>query len=500
MDKKRFKRLLTISALSAFLISIPYKFYSQQSPIHFVNSFRVCAERTDLIPIGDPIPVGCDLIDCCPNCPGPLADIDWKINLLRNKADSVVINFTGLTEEAKKGLKNSGNGKWLSTTRFQLNDDESLIKGFKGSDNIVAHLEYKIHEGAKEDLMKVSPEDVLNQGIKTGSIDVQIRQYQDVHLVAYHRPLIIYGPCGINTNLTFDNNDYINLHNKIGEDKAVVMLDSMSVESCINDRVYQQTGTGNTLTLPNIQPNVDECKSEVAIFSEDNAMYFDDSLNWAMSNNERYDAHLTETLELPVTLWIYDSSLLNTALADIEYANSNLNANKAGIKMVVIIQDVTGNQDALDAVNHVIEETPCYNQPALRRSDYFIKNRLNIYYVYEALPSVGYNCGQYPNITVIGTLAKTDTLAHEMGHAFSLDHVDDEDYDKNRIVDLSPANMMWPGSITRSNFTISQVFRMNINIQSIINTNGIRTGITRECIDKDISKQCPWIAVDVLPD
>jgi hypothetical protein len=57
------------------------------------------------------IRVGCEIIDCCPGCPGDMF-IDWYINVDGEKFDTVVLQFAELTREAAARLRVAGDAIW----------------------------------------------------------------------------------------------------------------------------------------------------------------------------------------------------------------------------------------------------------------------------------------------------------------------------------------------------------------------------------------------------
>ncbi len=63
-------------------------------------------------------------------------------------------------------------------------------------------------------------------------------------------------------------------------------------------------------------------------------------------------------------------------------------------------------------------------------------------------------------------------------------------------------NIMWtmpPGR--RTDFTLGQGFRVNMNVTSTLNVNGVRTGPVRNppCADATADNLCPKLALDATP-
>src|SRR5688572_9451399 len=78
---------------------------------HWERFARICLE--DLLEIPQeipeiPVPVGCEVVDCCPGCPGPPDFLEWRI-LVEKNARSVQIRLEGMDERALAGVKFRGN-------------------------------------------------------------------------------------------------------------------------------------------------------------------------------------------------------------------------------------------------------------------------------------------------------------------------------------------------------------------------------------------------------
>ncbi|HXD74087.1 MAG TPA: hypothetical protein VN628_10140, partial [Vicinamibacterales bacterium] len=95
-------------------------------------------------------------------------------------------------------------------------------------------------------------------------------------------------------------------------------------------------------------------------------------------------------------------------------------------------------------------------------------------------------------------IADGESLAHELGHTFTLDHVNHSGaFDDPHF---SAANIMYSGGYSRTSFSYGQVFRMNVNQPSSINVFHKRPGPTRSCPDSPTaapSMSCPsrWLTV-----
>lgn len=98
----------------------------------------------------------------------------------------------------------------------------------------------------------------------------------------------------------------------------------------------------------------------------------------------------------------------------------------------------------------------------------FTKNVINVYYVETVkvdngdLSTGGMYCGS-DNLIALGADSDEALLVHELGHAFSLEHIDhlESDFDKT--------NVMHPASDERNFLTEGQTFRAIANVGSAIN-------------------------------
>ncbi|MCZ6733136.1 MAG: hypothetical protein O7B27_11425, partial [Gammaproteobacteria bacterium] len=135
--------------------------------------------------------------------------------------------------------------------------------------------------------------------------------------------------------------------------------------------------------------------------------------------------------------------------------------------------------------------------------------KLNVYYVDRVLQTsanaVGAWCGTFGmgGIILIENTAPISTLAHELGHASSLQHVDAVDFDADGNPDFEKwTNVMSAGSdpaITPT-FTEGQAFRVNVNEISFLNAIGIRSGMTRNCAVGEHNRTCPAVTLDLPND
>jgi hypothetical protein len=106
------------------------------------------------------------------------------------------------------------------------------------------------------------------------------------------------------------------------------------------------------------------------------------------------------------------------------------------------------------------------------------EGELNVYYVaadwlteFFTDTITGLEC---PGVVFIGTAGNDTSLTHELGHVFSLRHVNNIGDGCDAVVgvdDFETNNIMWPlpAGISRDEFTIGQNFRMSFNAKSGLN-------------------------------
>jgi hypothetical protein len=81
-------------------------------------------------PFKDWIPVGCEIIDCCPGCPG-LDRIDWVIRVDGDPVEALILRFENLPPPIARRLRIEGEATWLKGDRLQIKGQgETIIRGF----------------------------------------------------------------------------------------------------------------------------------------------------------------------------------------------------------------------------------------------------------------------------------------------------------------------------------------------------------------------------------
>lgn len=491
----RFPKLFTFLAI--FFMGTPIA-----HAIHWDLIYRFCPEEIFEVPriIEDiPIPVGCEVIDCCPGCPGP-GFLDWKIRIDKAAMKGATLRFEGLNQKILSQLKISGNAKISEKGEILLGTGEISISG------LPAEVDGKVPVGfispqttdSRDTDTKTNIQDKTAQ-VKTalGEHDtadsdsgIQIIQYRDDFPVNSFRSRFIVRRC-YQPPVIIPMDDKLVLNNNTSGDSAIVMMDYRTT-GCNHDRIRRTT---NTTNFTNILSN-GTCNSNVSVFSDDNAMSYEpDVTTWTNSTGNTHTVNLQPIITVPVSVWATTNAQLTAAQNDFANANLLYNQNNVGIQFNPTYTNVTGNAGAINTIG-----TNCPTAATvgnLQGSAWYTANRLNMYYVNSAF--TGVNCGQDRNINFLGTTANLGSLPHEIGHAYGLRPSGSWGH-TNGIAGFGNNNIMWGGGPgTRSNFTVGQSFRLNTDSTSMLNANGDRAGSTETCLPNVSSTTCPALDLDSTP-
>lgn len=442
------------------------------------------------------IPVGCEVIDCCPGCPGP-GPIDWRIRLTGNPIEKMTFQFDNLSPDEAQRLELRGNGRWVSPSRLELRRGETVIRGFRDRRGTGVRPPIATPRVVVSRAMLQQDAAGANADAQRGPSELRLIVEQVMGRFVVNEYVVVYrfnrcGPVGI------PQTDTLDINNNAGADNAVALLDGRMNGACVNDSLYRGP---DKIRLGNVQTN-GTCNSEVAVFDDNDAVQLLTPVTtWTDAVGDRLPADLTPDLwQAPVSVWVTTGTV---ATAQVHMAQANLlyNTNHVGVAFNPNYQNLVNNANAVATIG--VPSCTAANIAALQGSGFYTANQLNVYYVNTG--GTGYNCIADRNIIVIGTAPQPETLSHEIGHAFTLAHVNtgagiSVDYNGDGVADFPNTNVMWAGGNGRTVFTEPQAFRMNLNPTSVLNTNGVRTiATTRACADATISGLCPWLGRDVLP-
>jgi len=462
------------------------------------------------------IPVGCEAVDCCPGCPGPPM-IDWRIRYTGEMLERVSLRFEGMPPEAAGRLNIKGEARWQGDT-LEVGKGETLISGFSPAGqaappvavprfafsreairNIQAAADREA-EMLSADAAQRGPQAEQAQQAEAPRADSEaarkdaprfeliIEQLLGGVVVNEFRLHGFFRPCRRPRP-----SDKIDVNNNTTNDSTVTLLDARSGSgACLDDTVWR----GNDIiNVGSVRTN-GSCNSEIAVFSDDNAMLMLTPVNsWTDPLGDTVPANLAALLQAPVDIWIMRGTFAATqarATTDMARANQLYNTMNCGISLTTgTVTDATADPDTAGLL-----DSDCGNAANLRNRIGFTNGRLNVYYLNDA-GARGWWCGN--NTIIVASSGDNETLSHEFGHSFTLDHTNGVDFNGDGVGDFGTNNVMWGGATGRNSFTEGQCFRCNMNTGSTLNGNGVRTGPTRSCPDSTISATCPWLALDATP-
>ena len=484
------------NALAAFTVAFIFSGFAVaqvSDDISLARNWKLCPGEVFELPkeiFTEWVPVGCEVVDCCPGCPGILEKINWRIHVEGAPLESLTLKFNRLPKDIAAGLKLGGTAQG-SAENVLVGKGEGTISGLPvevAGRAPVAQIEVAMDQAWMQDQAKkgaaANAGDAADDGSDAGDIIIEqfIGKYR-VHeyKIAYRFPLCPGGA-----------KDRIVLQNNASGDSAAVLVDARRSAGCVLEEARRGTGV---IGMGSVLSN-GGCRSEVAVFSDDDAMRLVEGVSaWTDPLGDTLNVNLTpDRLMAPVTVWLARAGALATAIGDINNANLLYNTNNSGIGFTPTFQLVSGDPAAVAAIG-----TGCGSAPGLLGSAFFTPGRLNVYYVNGAF--TGVNCGVSRNIQFLGTTANNQSLAHEFGHSMSLDHT-------NGNPAFPVTNVMVGGGAGRTHFSDGQSFRMNAQCSSTLNVNGVRAGPLRRCnstiggnvtCPAAMDSHCPPLATDVLP-
>lgn len=450
------------------------------------------------------IPVGCESIDCCPGCPAR-EPIDWRINLSGDALESMVLEFEGLPAGSAARVTLEGDARWMDERRLEIRPGVTVVRGLprqvKGRTPIAVPRVGRVRSG-----LELTRE-------AAGAFEFSVEQF--VGPVRVNEARLRYALIDCQRPVAPPSADVVRLDNNASNDNAVVLLDARRTTGCVNDEVWRGSAS---IAIGNALSN-SSCRSEVVVFSNHHAVQLvPDVTTWTDSPGDLLAVALTPPWQVPVTIFVVRSPFTttggtgygDTANDEVARASDLYGPMNCGLAVQPTIVDATANPSASGLLTR-----KCSEAASLRSQIGFFPGRLNVYYISdvkrEDAPSPpppppqysvrGATCGRLlpsptaddRNTILVSTLyADAESLAHELGHAFSL-------RDSNPFPDLPPTNLMNSGGQTRDSLTEGQCFRVNVNPDSALNFNGVRTGPTRSCADNTSSPECPALSLDVDP-
>lgn len=319
-----------------------------------------------------------------------------------------------------------------------------------------------------------------------------------------------------------------------GADEPIIFVDA-EFANCENDKLF--SGPPPKISIGQAEA-IDTCgDTEIVVFSDDNAVEVVLNPDLTSDPNDTIPVALKPRWQVPLKFWVIsppislpDKTTLQTSLQlqAIE-ADLNFNESHAGVsfpsssfewiedsgiaanfaaKAEALLAGEIGNSEFLQFLTQAATPAPSgtitiYAIPSLLITGFHLRN-------HDRTSS---------GVIALGSRSTISTLSHELGHAFSLGHVnyygdeplkeltgeycvafgEHERYDGE--CDYNTDNLMWAGiESERNSLTEAQALRVTINSNSYLNdpANGIRpdTEVTRDCPDWWFDQACPYLAID----
>jgi hypothetical protein len=293
---------------------------------------------------------------------------------------------------------------------------------------------------------------------------------------------------------SYNRHDQIVLNKKRGAEPSIMVLDgNYEYSGCIENKKFE---TSDFLDVENLVSDKG-CNENISIFSKENAFYFSDlTAQWSPEPNDKFKADLLTPIVVPVTYWMVTPK--GKTIADMNFKAQNLSEyvssiylySFSGIEFAIVVKHISIS----DFKNEfgVIDEAKSseYKQIGVE-SVYTDKNRLNLYFlpydiIDEKAKATGYSKNGFyiinSDMIFIGSNAHdATTVAHELAHAFGLEHIETYLSIQNPE-DLPPYSHL---------FNLQEVFIMNVHPKSWINKQGLRPGqITIDCYSSQNSSWC----------
>ncbi len=447
------------------------------------------------------IPLGCELIDCCPGCPVD-APLDWRVRVDGNAIASAQLVF----DDARPRVE--GNARSLERGA-RLGLGETHLYGLPPSPREgrapAASLTLTLVPGALAALKEraarargVAEAEVARVALEQLLGGVVVNDF----LLELKLSSCQAQPAGICDEVAQQSNQ--------GNDRSVIQLDGRRPDgSCFDDALFRATGSADAGDVR----SQGSCAEEVAVYSKGDAMTLLVDPGFEDACGDAPSANLGPLLEAPLNIWVagvgapsfFGGGVDLTALSGIHVAKAIqlYDENKTGISFQATTRPLPGTLGGIASL--ALACTGIFNVPgvdailtALKASPAYVQGEFNVYYLDLGIFSfTGANCSADRNVTFISTAASETTLAHEFGHAFAMHGNQSTGGHTNGHMGFTKENLMWVnGGVARSHVSLGQAFRMNVDAASMLNLNSVRSGPQRSCPLLSSSPDCPSLARD----
>jgi hypothetical protein len=488
-------RVLRCSSLLGGLLIV----LAPPAPTQSRSGERICLEALEAAlwrwDARSPIVPGCEVIDCCPGCPGE-ATLAWSVDVRGADLGAVELRLERFPAPALMALESTGGIRREGPQRFlvPIGARGAWILGMPLSSRerpplVWPSLVLDPERGARMLAMRSDRE----RRAAPLEIVVEVRQHWRSMLLSTHLSIFRLVDCRPGGATPSTAADIVRLANNTAGDDAVVLLDGLRNGACANDAI--ELGAGDIAVGQCEETAI--CKGEIAVFSDDNAAVLQ-AAPWT-SGADVVHVSMQPPVAVPLKIWLLEAAIgglpaIDVAKAHVAMATKNYNEGHAGIAFDATYFDLSANAAAKALVG---EEDDKLDDPAwvnaLTSSAFFTAGMINVYYVPKAAGQAkGRNSQLERNIVMILGGFNPYTLGHEIGHAFSLEHMNDQGVSFY-------GNLMWEGADDQVTLTEGQCFRINFDPLSVLNVNQHRIGPVQSCPHGSADARCPEVTVDGTP-
>ncbi|MDQ2961960.1 MAG: hypothetical protein M3R31_02200 [Pseudomonadota bacterium] len=257
---------------------------------------------------------------------------------------------------------------------------------------------------------------------------------------------------------------------------------------------------GYATPVDNVNVGARSGTGEAVAFSEHRPVAVQ-SVVWATGGgNQTVNVPFANEFDTPVTIWVVAgpyATMQQTALTLWQTAQQIYWDERLGVHLSLEVVDATANPKAATWSAFTCGAGNA-NVTAIQSDIGVRAGRMNVYLVnlVDGSTSRGNACGVGGGFVAIAAGSGAELLAHELGHDFGLEHIDD------LIATFDTTNVMHSASAVRQFFTEGQTFRAHLRPNSAINAvYGLRPGLRTRACDRDtMLLGCPSIAKRIWAD
>ncbi len=249
-----------------------------------------------------------------------------------------------------------------------------------------------------------------------------------------------------------------------------------------------------TLWVNNYQA-ANGCPSEFAVFAKANAMRLQDTTAvWTDGWFDSAPVTMQDPYSVPLNIFVMSgdanynvANRIARAKDDVAAAVQLWDDNQCGVTYnTTYLGDATRSRFTADLLTATCDDNDA-TVAAFKAIDpaHTAVKGVNVFYIEGQSGLEGKTCMDGTSAIILITLwSGNETLAHELGHALSLQHA-------NGVTNMPADDLMNSPSPYPAEMTVGQCFRANVNDVSRLNTMTIRTEPTRSCPDSVTSATCP---------